>query len=140
MPFLIRYPKLIKAGSVNDDLCINVDVAPTLLELAGAQIPSAMQGRSMAPLLRGEVVEGWRDSQFYTYWGATKHYGIRTDRYTYVKVAGHGAELFDRQADPDQMRNVIAEEVYSQAITSLEQELQKQIQETDISLDELPGA
>ena len=140
MPFLIRYPKLIKAGTVNDDLCINVDVAPTLLELAGAQIPSAMQGRSMAPLLRGEVVEGWRDSQFYTYWGATKHYGIRTDRYTYVKVAGHGAELFDRQADPDQMRNVIAEEGYSQAITSLEQELQKQIQETDISLDELPGA
>ena len=140
MPFLIRYPKLIKAGSINDDLCINVDVAPTLLELAGAKTPSIMQGRSMVPLLSGELVEDWRESQFYTYWGATKHYGIRTDRYTYVKVTGHPDELFDRKVDPDQMRNVIGEARYRETIKTLEKELQKQIRETDIDRDELPGA
>jgi arylsulfatase A-like enzyme len=83
MPFLIRYPELIEPGSVNTDLCINVDIAPTLLELAGVDVPEAMQGRSMVPLLRGEAVPDWRESQFYAYWGTPPyHYGIRTDRYT----------------------------------------------------------
>ncbi|QXD26055.1 sulfatase [Opitutia bacterium ISCC 51] len=140
MPFLIRYPKLIKPGSINDDLCINVDLAPTLLELAGAKTPSTMQGRSMVPFLKGNRVDDWRTSQFYTYWGATKHYGVRTDRYTYVKVAGHDPELFDRQLDPYQMNNVIGQPHNREVIRSLEAELQKQIRETEITIDELPGA
>ena len=140
MPFIIRYPKLIEAGTVNDDLCINVDIAPTLLELAGAEIPKAMQGRSMVPLLKEDWVDDWRKSQFYTYWGASKHYGIRTDRYTYVKVTDHPPELFDRRVDPEQMKNVIGEVSYREVTKILEKELQKQISETDISLDELPGA
>ncbi len=140
MPFLIRYPKLIKPGSINSDLCINVDVAPTLLELAGAKTPSAMQGRSMVPFLKGDEVDDWRTSQFYTYWGATKHYGIRTDRYTYVKVAGHPDELFDRKLDPDQMHNVIGEPGYGEIVNSLQKELREQIRETDIDQDQLPGA
>lgn len=140
MPFLIRYPKLIKAGSVNKDLCVNVDVAPTLLELAGAKTPSAMQGHSMVPLLKGFEVDDWRKSQFYTYWGATKHYGIRSDRFTYVKVAGHPDELFDRQLDPYQMQNVISEPHYQETVEILEKELQKQIRDTDIEQDKLPGA
>ena len=139
MPFLIRYPKMIKPGSVNKDLCINVDIAPTLLDLAGVATPKATQGRSMKPLLKGNTPSDWRQSQFYTYWGATKHYGIRTKRYTYLKLPNHPPELFDRQTDPHQRHNVAARPEHKEAIATLEKELQKQIREVDITTSELPG-
>jgi arylsulfatase A-like enzyme len=141
MPFLIRYPKLIKPGTVNKDLCINVDVAPTLLELAGAETPEDMQGRSMVPLLKGQSLPDWRKSQFYAYWGGPpNHYGIRTDRYTFMKIKGFPDELFDRQADPDQRHNVAGNPENKGVIAQLEKELQKQILEVDIAKDELPGS
>ena len=140
MPFLVRYPGLIKAGSVNRDLCMNVDIAPTLLELAGVEVPVAMQGRSMMPLLKGKQVADWRTAQFYTYWSNPGHYGIRTGRFTYLKVTGHPAELFDRKKDPDQRYNVAGREVYREVIKELELELNRQIREAGISASELPGA
>ncbi len=140
MPFLIRYPKLIKPGSVNKDLCINVDIAPTLLELAGVETPAAMQGCSMVPLLKGESPDDWRQSQFYTYWGGPpNHYGIRTARHTYIKIPGHPDELFDRQSDPHQTQNVIDNTDQREFVARLEKELQRQIEEVDISAEELPG-
>jgi arylsulfatase A-like enzyme len=139
MPFLIRYPKLIKPGSVNTELCINVDIAPTLLDLAGAATPKAMQGRSMKPLLQGNTPSDWRQSQFYTYWGAPPHYGIRTKRYTYIKLENHPAELFDRETDSNQQHNVIANPKYKTIIAQLESELQKQIREVEITDSQLPG-
>ncbi|HJN12816.1 MAG TPA: sulfatase [Pirellulaceae bacterium] len=139
MPFIIRYPKLIKPGSVNKDLCINVDIAPTLLDLAGVEIPKAMQGRSMKPLLKGSTPSDWRQSQFYTYWGAPPHYGIRTRRYTYFKIANHPAELFDRKIDPDQRHNVAGKPEYKDSIAQLEMELQEQIREVVIADSQLPG-
>ena len=139
MPFLIRYPRLIKPGSVNSDLCINVDVAPTLLELAGLKAPAAMQGQSLVPLLEGKKPAGWRKSQFYSYWGAPNHYGIRTGRYTYLKLAGHPPELFDRQLDPTQSRNVAGEPDNKPVLERLENELQRQIKAVDISASELPN-
>jgi arylsulfatase A-like enzyme len=54
MPFLVRYPKDIKAGSVNNDIILNIDFAETLLDYAGLSIPKDMQGRSLKPLFRGE--------------------------------------------------------------------------------------
>ena len=139
MPFLIRYPKLIKPGTVSQDLCINVDIAPTLLELAGAKTPKVMQGRSMVPLLKGEAVPDWRTSQFYAYWGSPpNHHGIRTERYTYMKVKNHPAELFDRRNDPEQRHNVAGNPEYKGVIKKLERELQKQIREVDIAPGQLP--
>ncbi len=139
MPFLMRYPRLIKAGTVNNDLCINVDIAPTLLELAGVEAPKAMQGRSMAPLLEGKTLKDWRKSQFYTYWGAPNHYGIRTDRYTYIRIAGQPDELFDRRSDPGQLHNVADKTSNRAVIERLGKELKKQIREVDIDTDKLPG-
>jgi len=138
MPFLIRYPRLIKPGSVNRDLCMNIDIAPTLLELAGAEIPEAMQGRSMVALLKGKTPSDWRSAQLYTYWGAPNHYGIRTDRYTYAKVANLGVELYDRKTDPEQRHNVASKPGYQAAIEQLEKELQKQIKEAAIAEEDLP--
>ena len=139
MPFLIRYPRMIKPGTVNQDLCINVDLAPTLLELAGLKAPAAMQGRSMVSLLQGKSPTDWRQSQFYSYWGAPNHYGIRTKRYTYLKLEGHPAELFDRETDPDQVHNVAANTEKKAVVKHLEKELLKQIREVDISQNNLPG-
>ena len=140
MPFLIRYPRVIKPGKVNKELCINVDLAPTLIELAGSKAPATMQGRSMVPLLKGKVPSDWRQSQFYTYWGSPNHYGIRTKRYTYLKLAGHPAELFDRETDPDQVHNVAANTENKAVVKHLEKELLKQIREVDIRQDELPSS
>ncbi|MEM8955879.1 MAG: sulfatase [Verrucomicrobiota bacterium] len=139
MPFLIRYPRLIAPGSVNEDICINVDIAPTILELCGAETPDTMQGRSMVPLLKGESVPDWRNAAFYSYFGVPNHYGIRTDRYTYAKVAGHPAELFDRRKDPHQEHNVANNPEYKETITKLEKQLAQQIKAIDIVQDQLPG-
>ena len=139
MPFLIRYPKLIKAGSVNANLCSNVDIAPTLLELAGVAVPTSMQGRSMKPLLQGHSPDGWRQSQFYTYWGAPDHYGIRTDRYTYLKLKKHPPELFDRKNDPHQLHNVANNPEHKSLLMKLEQELQRRVSEVQIKPQDLPG-
>jgi arylsulfatase A-like enzyme len=115
-----------------------VDVAPTLLELAGLKAPSAMQGRSLVPLLKGKKSADWRQSQFYSYWGSPNHYGIRTGRYTYVKLAGHPPELFDRQLDPSQFFNVAGEPKSKKVLERLEKELQRQIKAVDIRFSELP--
>ena len=53
LPLLVRYPRLIKAGTVRDEFALNIDVAPTLLELAGVSLPVMVQGRSLVPLLKG---------------------------------------------------------------------------------------
>lgn len=140
MPFLIRYPKLIKPGSINVDLCMNVDIAPTLLELAGVDIPPTMQGHSIVPMLKGEAAPAnWRTSQFYNYWTGPEHYGIRTKRYTYLRVKGHAAELFDRQTDPNQVHNIAGNTKYKDVIAQLEQDLQTQIEMVDIQAAKLPG-
>jgi arylsulfatase A-like enzyme len=138
MPFLIRYPKLIQPGSVNDDLCINVDIAPTLLDLAGLDPVDEMQGRSIVPLLSGAVPSDWRTSQFYAYWGAPNHYGVRDKRFTYVKVADHPPELFDRKKDPLQRKNFAGEPEYAPVIKTLEAELNKQIRAIGIDAASLP--
>ena len=61
MPFLVRWPAKIKAGSVSDGMILNVDFAPTLLDAAGVKVPADMQGRSFLPLLQGETAEGLAD-------------------------------------------------------------------------------
>ncbi|MFX0100636.1 MAG: sulfatase [Candidatus Hodarchaeota archaeon] len=85
MPFLIRYPKEIKPRTINKDLILNLDFAPTWLDLAGVDIPKEMQGVSFRPVLQGNTPDDWRTSMYYRYWmnqdgahNTTAHYGIRT--------------------------------------------------------------
>lgn len=94
MPFLIRYPRLIQPGSVNGDLINNTDFAPTLLELAGAQAPSHMQGRSFAAALEGKPLENWRTATYYRYWmhlmhhDTPAHFGLRTTDFKLIFYYG----------------------------------------------------
>jgi len=109
MPFLVRYPKAIKPGSVNTDIVTNVDFAATFLDYAGIDIPKTFQGHSLRPLFKDETPPDWQDCVYYRYWMhlahhfVCAHYGIRTDRYKLIFYypdglnqvgAGIGAGLF----------------------------------------------
>jgi len=96
MPLLIRYPKMIQAASKNSWIINNTDLAPTILELAGAQTPLYMQGKSFVAALKGEEKpQGWRTAHYYRYWmhmahkmNNPAHFGIRTDRYKLIFFYG----------------------------------------------------
>ena len=144
-PFLIRWPGVIKAGSVNQDLVCNLDVAETFLQAAGLPAPDRMQGRSILPLLKGNIPTDWRTSFYYHYFEypadhkVRPHYGIITTNYTLVHfykpdvwAEGQTAiasipndywELFDHQKDPGQMRSVYGEPAYAEVQTNLMQEV-----------------
>jgi arylsulfatase A-like enzyme len=116
IPFIIRYPRLARPGRAVEALTLNIDVAPTLVELAGAEPLEAAQGRSFVPLLRGENAQ-WRDSFLAEYYlekvapRAPTWQAIRTTRWKYIhypELEGMD-ELYDLQADPHEMRNLFAE-------------------------------
>ncbi|MBA10760.1 MAG: sulfatase, partial [Flavobacteriaceae bacterium] len=68
MPFMVKYPERIKAGSVNQDIITNIDFAPTLLELAGISTTQKMQGTSFVPVLEGNTPKDWQDGMYYHYY------------------------------------------------------------------------
>ena len=131
MPLIVHWPKGIVPGSVNEHLVQNLDFAPTILELAGAEIPGRMQGRSMVPLLRGENPSDWRDAVYYHYFegpprvhSVARHYGVRTYQYTLVHFPDHNEwELFDLEADPNQLTSVYGDPDYEQ----IQQQLKNKI-------------
>ena len=146
MPFVARLPRMIKPGQVNRDMVLNVDFAPTFLELAGGTAPASMQGRSALPVLQGKSPKDWRKTMYYRYWmhlggghTVTAHYGVRSDRYKliyyYGKALGkRGAvdqdtppewELFDLQKDPREMKSVYGEPAYAKVQRDLKAELER---------------
>ena len=133
MPFLVRYPKEIKAGSVNDDLVQNLDFAPTFLDFAGIDKPGDMQGRSLRPLLRGRTPRRWRKSVYYHYHeypavhSVKRHYGVRTERYKLIHFY-HDIdewELYDLKKDPDELKNVCSDPEYADVVKKLKAELKR---------------
>jgi arylsulfatase A-like enzyme len=130
-PLLIAWPGTIKAGSVNKDMVSNLDFAETFLEIAGIEIPSDMQGKSMLPLLRDEPSEPWRKVHYYHYyeypgWHSVKrHYGISTSRYKLIHFYYdiNEWELFDRYNDPNEMTNVYDDPEYSMIRKTLHHQL-----------------
>ena len=129
VPFIVRWPDGVAApGSVIDEPVLNADIAPTLLDIAGVAIPAAMQGRSIAPLLRGEPVE-WRDEVFYEYFADFPYQvppsqAVRTDRWLYVEYdRGLAPELYDTVADPAQQVDLAEDPAYAATRQELAQRL-----------------
>lgn len=119
IPLLVRYPGAVRAGTTLDGFALGIDIAPTVLELAGVKPEFAMHGRSLAPLLRGSAGD-WRKSFVIEYFSDTtmpriSHMGyraLRTERWKYIhytELKGMD-ELYDLAADPYEMRNAIASE------------------------------
>lgn len=113
VPWMIRYPGVVKPGSVRSEWVVNIDNAPTVLDLVGHAVPGFMQGKSLAPILKGETPQDWRKSYYYHYYEfasphwALPHYGIRTDRYKLISYYTINEwELFDLEKDPDEMENL----------------------------------
>lgn len=130
MPFLVRWPGVVRPGSENRDLVQNLDFAATFLDMAGAPVPSDMQGRSIVPLLSGRTPSDWRRSIYYHYYeypGAhmvPRHYGVRTHRHKLVHYYQRGEwELFDLEKDPDELRSVYTDPAYA----SIRQELTREL-------------
>ncbi len=129
-PLLIRFPSLIKAGSINTDLVQNIDFAPTILEIAGIEIPDDMQGQSLLPLFTSNN-ESWRDELYYHYYEypgihmVKRHYGIRTNRYKLIHFYYDidEWELFDLQNDPNEMNNQFDNPEYENIRLELEKRL-----------------
>ena len=131
MPFMVKYPERIKAGSVNEDIITNIDFAPTLLELAGITTTQKMQGTSFVPVLEGNTPKDWQDAMYYNYYEfpfwhhVQPHYGIRTQKYTlahfYYNIDVW--ELYDLEKDPNQMNNIYNDPNYTSTITELKAKL-----------------
>jgi arylsulfatase A-like enzyme len=132
VPMMIRYPKAFQASRVVDEMVLNLDIAPTLLELAGISVPQNMQGRSMVRLARGEDT-GWRKDWLYEYYEYPEsqrvrpHRGVRTERHKMIHyyTAPEEFELYDLGNDPGETQNLHGDPNYA----SLEKELLARIAE-----------
>jgi len=119
-PLLIRFPKEIQSGITNEYLVQNIDFAPTFLDLAGIEIPEAIQGNSLRPLFAQDQEVRWRKAVYYHYYGypdahmVKRHYGIRTDRYKLIHFYHDidSWEFYDLQNDPNEMNNLIDDPDY----------------------------
>ena len=147
MPFLIRWPKRIRAGSVSREMILNVDFAPTFLEAAGVPVPTDMQGRGFRSILEGRRPANWRQEMYYRYYhpghhNVAAHYGIRTTRYKLIYFHQLGQwELYDLQRDPREKRNEYANPAYAgtvRRLTARLQRLKRELKDTDQYQDSLP--
>ncbi len=132
-PLLVRYPPVVRPGSRPAGLALTVDLAPTLLELAGVPPGPSIQGRSLVPLFQG-TPPGWRESvlvEFYTYENPFPHLldmdyrAVRTGRYKYIPWIQYPEEdeLYDLQADSLELRNLARDKAMDGVRSQMKQEL-----------------
>jgi arylsulfatase A-like enzyme len=132
MPFVIRYPKMIQPKTIVKDVVSNIDLAPTILELANVKIPKEVQGKSFVQQLKGEKDKNWRQSMYYHYYEypfwhhVQPHYGIRTERYKLIHFYYDVDvwELYDLNKDPSELNNLINSKKYLKLIVKLKKELE----------------
>jgi arylsulfatase A-like enzyme len=113
VPLMIRYPKRIPAGTVRDEMILDIDLAPTFLDLAGVPIPAQMQGKSVLALAKS-ADPAFRREWYYEYFewpnpeGVRPHRGIRTERYKLIHyvMEPQEFELYDLANDPGETRNL----------------------------------
>ena len=129
-PLLMQWPGRIAAGSATSKLVSNLDMAPTLLDLAGAEIDPSMQGLSLRPILDGEEDADWRDAVYYRYYEypyahqVEPHEGVATERYKLINfLLTDEWELFDRESDPHEMNSVYADPEYARVRSRLKRRL-----------------
>jgi len=141
MPFIIRWPGVVKPGVRTKTMIQNIDYAPTFLEVAGAPIPNDIQGKSLLPILKneGEAPTDWRSAIYYEYSGeythsVAAHDGVRNDRYKLMHFPDTKKwMLFDLEKDPQEMKNIIAEKEYETVLKDMRglyDSLRKQYQVT----------
>lgn len=129
-PLVIRYPGVIKPGTVLPQMVSNVDFAPTFLQATGTPIPAEIQGQSFLPILKNPAAKG-RTSVYYHYYeypaehSVMKHFGIRTTRYKLIRFYGEKNfwELYDLKTDSHEMTNLYGRKAYDAIVTDLKKQL-----------------
>jgi N-acetylglucosamine-6-sulfatase len=143
-PFLIRYPAWFKPGTVNDDLVLALDIAPTVLDLAGAKKPDTahIQGLSLKPLSNKNKSKkgsrrGWRTSFLCEYFSENampwligmSYKAIRTRTHKYIHWTQKSLdgvecdELYDLKADPFEMKNILGKRGSGPLVAKLRRQL-----------------
>ncbi len=148
MPFLIRWPGVVKPGSSEKAMALNVDFAPTFLEAVNRKVPADMQGRSLVPLLRGERPANWRTSWYYRYYhdpgdhNTRAHYGVRTETHKLVYFWKKDQwELYDLIKDPQELHNLYSDPTQAELAANLKKELyrlKKEVQDNDEFANQQP--
>ena len=134
IPLLIRYPGAVKAGTVRNEFALNIDLAPTLLELAGVAAPAVLEGRSLVPLLKGARSE-WRKSFLIEYYSdrvfprirQMGYKAVRHERWKYIHYVELDGmdELYDLRSDPYEMRNVINQPGAAKTLEQMKREMER---------------
>jgi arylsulfatase A-like enzyme len=148
MPFLIRWPGVVKPGSTQAAMALNIDFAPTLMEIAGQKVPADMKGRSFLPLLKGQPPTDWRKSYYYRYYddpGAHNtrvQYGVRTETHKLIYFWKKDQwECYDLVHDPDELHNLANDPAHADLVAKLKAELyrlKKEVQDNDEFAEHLP--
>lgn len=137
IPMLVRYPRLFPAGKTIDDMVLNIDLAPSFLDLAGIPAQPGMQGLSWKPLALGTKPENWRKSflaEYYRELGdAPTMYGVRTEDAKMIVYPGRNewTEVFDLKADLYEIRN-LAKDANKAAKLALELDAQVKAMEYEV--------
>jgi arylsulfatase A-like enzyme len=138
IPLNIRYPRLIRPGTFNGRMVLNIDIAPTVLELAGIKAPAHTHGRSLVPLIQGND-EDWRHDWLYSYYEypgdnmVARNHGVRTERYKlieYYEQIPKEYELYDLQEDPQEVHNLYGQPKYEETTTHLKRRLDELREQT----------
>jgi arylsulfatase A-like enzyme len=118
-PLITRDPRTDQAGTIVDHLVQNIDMAPSILDLAGVEAPTAIHGTSLAPFLTSHHPADWRTSIYYHYQQrdsgrvshtVAPHYGIRTATHKLIHIYPETAfELYDLRVDPEELHNLYGE-------------------------------
>ena len=130
-PFVIRHPGKINPGTVRTEMVVNIDFAPTIIDMAGVKVPEDMQGKSFKNMLSGYGRQPWRQAMYYHYYEypqphrVAPHFGIRTNRYKLIRFYGpyDSWELFDIEQDRSEVKNLINEPAMKGLISDLKQQL-----------------
>lgn len=143
VPLLVRYPRMIQPGTTNAEMVLNVDVGPSILDLAGVEVPPGdVDGKSMKSLLQGVSIP-WRKDFLYEYYefpavhSVRKNRGIRTKRWKYIHYFEEPEEfeLYDIQNDPEEMNNLYGNPAYQDVAAQLRErmtELRRELKDPDL--------
>jgi arylsulfatase A-like enzyme len=128
VPLLARWPGQIQAGSVRNELVLNLDYPETILDLAGHPIPEDMQGRSLKPLFTGEAASDWRQSFYYRYYyshfDTPSHWGLRSQDHKLIYWDTRDEwELYDLKSDTQETNNLAENPEWSATLANLKSEL-----------------
>ncbi len=127
VPMAMRYPRRIQAGSAPEQMALNIDLPPTILELAGVKVPDWMQGRSLVPFMKGGAPSAWRKDWLYEYFEypgeeeVRPSRGVRTERYKLIHyfLEPEEFELYDLQNDPGEQHNLYDDPAHAELAKSL---------------------